>query len=281
MKTILVPTDFSKLSKVAASYAIGLAKKMNARIILLSVINASSSSTTLMNWRKLEEKMIKAAQRDAGRLMYEIKSTGTKVPVSCQSVLGFPTEEVIDQFAVEKNVDFIVIGSKGATGLKKVFIGSNAAAVIDNSSVPVIVVPGKTDFRQIKKLVYATDMQNLHKEVKTLARFAGPLGAHIHVLHITSEGSSKKNIEKLARAELSNADELAKKGKYPKIHLHVLKNGNVADGVNKFVIDQKADLLAMFTHRLDFYEKLFGKSVTRQLAFHTHIPLLAFNRTNR
>ena len=65
MKTILVLTDFSKLSKVAVSYAIGIAKKMEAKIILLSVINASSSSNTLMNWKKLEEEMVRDAQQDA------------------------------------------------------------------------------------------------------------------------------------------------------------------------------------------------------------------------
>ena len=64
MKTILVPTDFSKLSKVGVTYAISLAKEMDARVILLSVINASASSNTLMNWKKFEKEMVKTAQQE-------------------------------------------------------------------------------------------------------------------------------------------------------------------------------------------------------------------------
>ena len=282
MKTILVPTDFSKLSKVGVTYAISLAKEMDASVILLSVINASASSNTLMNWKKFEKEMVKIAQQEADKLLDEIKSQGDTVDISYRSLLGFPIADMIDQFAVKNKVDLIVMGSKGATGLKKVFLGSNATAVIDTSHVPLIVVPGEADFKQMKKLVYATDMQNLQKEIGIVARFASLFDAHIHVLHVIQGESSKKSGEKLERErfQISNEAALISKSQYPKIHLHVLENKNVANAVDKFVQDQKADLLAMFTHRLDFYEKFFGKSVTRQFAFHGKVPLLTFNKTN-
>ncbi len=282
MKTILVPTDFSKLSKVAVSYAIGFAKKIDARIILLSVINASSSSKTLMNWKKLEKEMVKTAQQDADQLIEEVKADAGDIDISFCSTLGFPIEAMIDQFAVRNKVDLIVMGSKGATGLKKAFMGSNAAAVIDTCSVPVIVVPGDAEFKQIKKLVYATDMQNVQKEIKTLTKFTNIFDAHVHVLHVIPGNLPKDKVKELKRdwPQISLEEELIKTANNPKIHLHILKNESIAEAVDTFVIDKKADLLAMFTHRLDFYEKLFGKSVTRQLAFHNNVPLLTFNKTN-
>ncbi len=282
MKTILVPTDFSRLSKVGITYAVSLAKKIDASVILLSVINASASSNTLKNWKKLEEEMVNTAQQEADQLLSEIKSQGGKVHVSYQSILGFPIADVIDEFAVKNKVDLIVMGSKGAKGLKKALLGSNATAVIDASHVPLIVVPGEADFKQIKKLVYATDMQNLQKEIRVVARFASLFDAHIHVLHVVQGESSKKNVEKVERGkfQISNEAALVSETKYPKIHLHVVENKNIAEAVDTFVLDQKADLLVMFTHRLDFYEKLFGKSVTRQLAFHSKVPMLTFNKTN-
>ena len=66
---------------------------------------------------------------------------------------------------------------------------------------------------------------------------------------------------------------------YQKIPHHVLRNDNVAEALNTYITDEQADMLAMFTHKLDFYEKLFGKSVTRQLAFHAQVPLITFNKT--
>ena len=282
MKTILVPTDFSRLSKVGITYAISLAKKMDASVILLSVINAGASSNTLMNWKKLEEEMVNTAQQEADKFLGEIKSQGETVDISYCSLLGFPIADMIDQFAVKNKVDLIVMGSKGAKGLKKALLGSNATTVIDTSHVPLIVVPGEADFKQIKKLVYATDMQNLQKEIRVVARFARLFDAHIHVLHVIQGESSKKSGKQVERDkfQISNEAALVSETKYPKIHLHLLENKNIADAVDTFVLDQKADLLVMFTHRLDFFEKLFGKSVTRQLAFHSKVPMLTFNKTN-
>ncbi len=281
MKTILVLTDFSKLSKVAVSYAIGIAKKMEAKIILLSVINASSSSNTLMNWKKLEEAMIKGAKRDADLLMEEIKKEQGKIEITYRSILGFPIQDVIDQFALKNKVDYIVMGTKGATGLKKVSMGSNATAVINNSSIPVLVVPGATTFKTIKRIVYATDFKNLGSEIKTIALFAQFFNASIHVLHVVKD-STKSDIEKLERnmAQMAKEEQLISTAKYSKIHFHVVKSQDTAKALDKFVVDNAADLLAMFTHRLDFYEKLFGKSITRQLAFHSKVPMLTFNKTN-
>jgi nucleotide-binding universal stress UspA family protein len=165
------------------------------------------------------------------------------------------------------------MGTKGASGLKKVVMGSNAAAVIDNSSVPVIAVPGQTEFKAIKKIVYASDMVNLSEEIKTIAMFASLFNASIHVLHDIDKDSAKKiDVKKTVSS-------LVRQTKYDNISFHVSKSDHVAEEVDAFVANQKADLLTMFTHKLDFYEKLFGRSVTRHLAFHVNVPLLTFNKT--
>lgn len=272
--TILVPTDFSKPSKVAILYGVRIAKKLNADIILLAVINMSPSSSATLKWKKLRNEMVNVVKEDAHQLIEEIRrKTKDKLKISFQHIMGYPVEDMIENFAVKNDVDLIVMGTKGATGLKKVILGSNAASVIDNSSTPVIVVPGETAFQDIKKIVYATDMINIYEEIKTLALFARIFNAAIRVLHVLPSDSAKKINGKKTAADL------IKLTKYPKISFHVSRNDYIDKEVNTFVTTQKADLLAMFTHKLDFYEKLFGRSITRQLAFHTRIPLLTFNKT--
>ena len=281
MKKIVVLTDFSKLSKVAVSYAIGLAKAIEARIILVSVINAGSSPKTLSNWKKLEEQMINGARADADLLMSEIRTEADKIEISYESILGFPLADTIEKFAKKNKIDFIVMGTRGATGLRKALIGSNAAAVIDKSSIPVMVVPGKAQFKNIRNIVYASDIQNLPDEIRAVAQFAKFFDAAIDVLHVV-QGHSKKDMAELERnmARISKEENLIKTAKYPKIQFHVLSSKNIPDAVDKFVSDQNTDVLTMFTHRLDFYEKLFDKSITRQLAFHSKVPMLTFNKTN-
>jgi nucleotide-binding universal stress UspA family protein len=272
--TILVPTDFSKLSKVAVLYAARIAKKLKANVILLAVISMNTSAASSIKWRKLEDEMIKMAEQDADELLEEVRSeVKGKLEIEYRYISGHPVEKMIEKFAVDNEVDLIVMGSKGATGLKKVVLGTNAAAVIDNSSRPVIVVPGETEFMEIKKIVYASDMTNISEEIETLVMFARIFDASIQILHVIPSHSKRKvSIQKTLA-------DLVKQTNYSRISLEVSSNDHIVDAVDLFVADKKADMLAMFTHKLDFYEKLFGKSVTRQLAFHVSVPLLTFNKT--
>jgi nucleotide-binding universal stress UspA family protein len=270
---ILVPTDFSKLSKVAVVYAANVAKKLKAEIVLLAVINIQSTSKTLMKWKKLEEEMIRISQEDADQLIAEIKTeVDKKLPISYHFITGVSFGETVEKFVSKNDVDLIVMGTKGASGVKKVLLGSNAAAVIDNSSVPVIVIPGNCNYTPLKKIVYATDLENLSNEIKIAARIASLYNAKLDVLHVntslTRDNQSKTFVK-----------ELVEKAGYSKLSFKEVSDTNVAKAINDYLQDSEADMLAMFTHKLDFYEKLFGRGITRQLAFHSSVPLMTFNKS--
>lgn len=272
--TILVPTDFSKLSVVAVRYACAIAQKLKADVILLSVITMNSSAASSIKWNRLEIEIVEINKQEGEQLIKELQEERNgKLVISYRYIMGHPVDAMIETFAVENSVDLIVMGTKGVTGLTKAVIGSNAAAVIDKSSRPVMVVPGKTKIKQIKRIVYVTDMKDLEDEIKTVVMFATLFKASIEVLHV-SENETPIKIS----AEETSAN-LIKLTKYPEISFHVLGGPAIAEIVDTFVFDHKADILTLFTHKLGFYEKLFGKSITRQLTFHARLPLLIFNRT--
>jgi nucleotide-binding universal stress UspA family protein len=274
MNKILVPTDFSEPSKVAVLYAARMAKKLNAEITLLSVVDVNPVSQTVMKMQRLEEVIIEGAEDDANALIGEIKEKIDGEVVICYELItGFPVHEKIEKFVLENGIDMIIMGTHGTTGLKKVLIGSNAAAVIDNSSVPVIAVPNDAKFDAIQKIVYATDLVNVNEEIKTIGLFASLFEASINVLHVRSiEAINNVNVEEAIA-------DLKKQAKYEKITFTIKVNNHVAEAVEEFALQEKADLLVMFTHKLDFYEKLFGRGITRELAFQGHVPLLTFNKT--
>jgi nucleotide-binding universal stress UspA family protein len=274
MYKILVPTDFSEPSKVAVLYAAHLAKNLNAKITLLAVVNLNTATHNVINKQHLLDAMIEGAQDDAAQLIADInKKLNADIAIHFKWITGFPIHEKIELFVQDHDMDMIVMGTKGATGLKKVLIGSNAAAVIDNSSVPVIAVPDNVTFETIHKIVYATDLININEEIKTIAMFASLFNAEIHVLHVRPTDS----INKLDQNEV--VADLKKQAKYDNIDFSITHGDHIAEAVEKFTTEQAADLLVMFTHKLDFYEKLFGRGVTRELAFHGHVPLLTFNKT--
>lgn len=273
--TLLVPTDFSKASKTAVFFAVNLARKLKADVKILHVVQANTSGETLMKWKKLEEEMMRMAQEDGDALLAEIHKSvrGKKPPVSFHIRQGYDFTIIVNHFAEEEDADLIVMGTTGASGLKRVLIGSNAAAMMNAATVPVLAVPAESKFRSISKMVYATDLKQTEEEIKTVAMFARLLGARVEVLHVVKN----KSIDLPDTKKFSKT--LQDIAKYKKITFHLVKSDKVPNAVDNFVKKQKAHLLTTFTHKLDFFEKLFGKGITRKLAYHIRVPILTFNKS--
>lgn len=270
---LLVPTDFSKPSKTALLYALHMAQTLKGNVTVLWFNSIQSSQQTLSKWKKLEAEMISIAEEDAKQLVREVQAEmGVNISVQYHFTSGPSFAESVDEYAVQHEFDMVVMGTRGASGLKKVLIGSHAASMIDHSRVPVLVVPEKAVFNGLKKIVYATSMYELDQEIKTIAMLASIFEATLHVLHVSPE-ASKTKIDK------NFLPELVKTAGYSKVVYQELKDDNISKAIDTYIQENKADMLAMFTHKLDTYEKLFGKSITRELAFHAHVPLLTFNKT--
>jgi len=271
---ILIPTDFSKLSRVATNFAIKIAQELDSEIVLLNVVFLDAPPRADINTSSVEDIMKNNAKTDCIQLIKELKEQcKEEIDITYKIIIGNPVEDIVENYAIHNRIDLIVMGTKGATGLGKYIIGSNAAAVISNSSIPVITVPEHARYNGLKHIVYATDMWDLKIETKALVPLAQLFNSTIHVVHII-EPNSKKNIE-----TKTITTDLISELNYSKIKFKVVVNDDVINGIDEYVADVKADMLAMFTRELTFFEKLFGKSVTRQMAFHSWIPMISFKKT--
>jgi nucleotide-binding universal stress UspA family protein len=277
MRTLLVPTDFSALSKTGLSYAIELAKKIEARIIVITVVTeVVADKHEPSNVKKYQDDMLATSHKDGEKLLAEFKADAGKVEMTFKAVAGFPVVNVIEDFATANQVNLVVMSSKGATGLKKLVMGSNAAAVIDNSSVPVLVVPAEASPKALGKLVYASDAKDFLSEAKIVAAFAEMMGSSMEVVHVVPD--AERALKDPAGVTAQKLKDIAS---YPKIHLHVIYDDDISRGLETFITSQADDfVLITFTHRLTFNEKLFGKSVTAKLAYHNSVPLLVVNKSN-
>lgn len=271
---LLVPTDFSTHSRIAVLYAADLAQVLNAQIVLVSVFNVNPSQANLLHSTKLEEEIVVGIRKDAADLLREIRKKVSSTPeIEFHTATGYPFDEAVRKLVHQFDADMIVMGSKGATGLKRVLLGSNAVAVMNTSTVPVLIIPENVMYTPPRSIVYATDMYSYREETRTIATFARLFDAEVKILHVLPKGSSRDVDADVVAAELISLTN------YDKITFELLNNDDVAQAVDAYATQTNADMLAMFTHHLDFYEKLFGRSVTRRLAFHTKVPLLAFNKT--
>ena len=271
---ILIPTDFSPLSKVAVLYAVKLGKKLKAGLVILNVVNLDNpTGKGILNVKYLEDKLTENAVEDSAQLISEIRSEiKGKINITSQVVKGYPVENVVTNYAQHNDIDLIVMGTKGATGLKKILLGSNAAAVINKSNIPVIAVPEFARFTNLKDIIYATDILNLKNELKTVVSFAKDFNATVHILHIVSPTEEGKLDIRQTVVKLTKAME------YKKIAFTVSLHEGAAEGIDQYVIKHKADMLVMFTHEMTFFKKVFGQSVTREMAFLSNVPLLTFKK---
>ena len=275
MVNILVPTDFSDLSKVSARYAIKIANELDGTFTLLHVMNILKPVTQNMKRRLMtyEKEVLKEAENDMekfamqfARLVKFTKPMKTKVVESDEDF-----SEVVKSEAKKLRSGLIVMGTHGASGLKKVVMGSNTSDVINSSKIPVLAIPRNAEFKGFRNIVYASDLRSTQKELKQLIPYAKQFESTIHLVHIVSSGKTVPALEEKLAA-------IVAKSGYDNIVPMVLVDSSVEQGIEQYIKNSKADLLAMFTHDLNFYEKLFDRSITRRMAFHSTVPLLAFKQ---
>lgn len=271
--TLLVPTDFSKAAKAAARYAAEVASIVNARVILLSVVEMETTEAVMHSWRTLENQLRSTATRNLEKLTREVQAQLTSpVEVIGDITLGIPKEEAIVKYARDHEADMIIMGTKGASGIKKVFTGTNTMSLIARSHIPVVAIPAKAAPGRLKRIVYATDLTNVHAETRSLAKIAALFQAEVLVVHCTPKSKTPK-------VDRNLEPELIEKSQYGAITFHQVQGDDVAAAIEKFIDEKQADMLVMYTQEHDFLERLLDRSVTRRIAFHTRVPLLVFNRS--
>lgn len=270
---ILVPIDFSKSSNIGAQYAAKFSKKINADMVLLHVVHFEHPPMVQISEsieHKIEDIRISDASKNLVILVNELKIKVKGVHISFTVISGFPVAETINDFAKGNKIDLIIMGTKGASGLSKLLFGSNAVAVINKSSVPVIAVPEFSSFNNVKRIVYASDMHKNQPDIQKIIPIAKLFDASIDILHILSP-ESKKEID-----IFSVEKNLIEKYKYQNISFHIAYNRDILNGIHEFLTHVQADLLVMYTHKIGFFESLFKISFSREAAFHSFLPLLIF-----
>lgn len=276
MKRILVPTDFSPTAEKAFRFALDIAIKAKGTIILYhTYIPVESTFIGTEKTRKQyntqsEANIVKRLQR----LKKKVMEDTTEVSVS--TIVGrSPLIDNILGFAEHNHVDLIVMGTQGASGLKKTIIGSVAARVIEKSDLPVLLVPAKYELEEPGQIVFATNYQKTDKQALTLVNALAKLyNARITVLHFLSVYETESEKEKERNDFDTYAFSLQRMFNESKIKFHLLETSSVIETME--MLDKKFpyDLLAMVRRKKTFLEKFFIKSFTRNMAYITTKPLL-------
>lgn len=275
MKKILVPCDFSRNAEQAFELAVEIATLSKGEVLVLHAIEFVSTYETafvaqpyVFNAAAMEE-LEKDAQKNFEELLHS--HTTDSLPVSFYTDNGSITE-TIKRFIDDKEIDLVVMGTHGASGLKEFFVGSNTEKIVRFSHAPVLAIKSATTISSIRNIVFPT-IPDLHQlnfiaKLKELQNF---LNAQLHILHVNTSGDFMR--EKDIRSSLEDYANHYKLNNYT---LNIVTGTDEQNSIIKFAHGIKADMIAMATHGRKGLAHFLSGSIAEDVVNHVDCPIWTY-----
>ncbi|MFD2823987.1 universal stress protein [Lacinutrix iliipiscaria] len=275
MKKIIVPIDFSEHSEYALETAAVFARKHNAEILALHMLELSNALiSSAENTQQAETVFyLKLAEQKFQDFLEKEYLNDLKVtPI----VKHFKVFSEVNEVAKEHEADLIIMGSHGVSGLKEVLVGSNTEKVVRHSNIPVLVVKHNPILMDFENVVFACDFsEDAIKPYLNAGKMFEVLGAKMHLVYVNLPDNrfrSSTEIEKRVADFLKAADG----------NIDNMKNVTY---VNDYTIEQGvlnvsnilgADLIAVATHGRKGLAHFFEGSISEDIANHSTLPVMTF-----
>lgn len=273
MKTIILPTDFSEIAAQALRYAAAFAAHTNSKLVLVHAIpvetltSLEGSEVALPSDPRLEAHYLNKLEAFAKQLRQD---NGYACPMEAVCVHG-SLPDTLNKVVRHKQADLVIMGTKGARKLTDTWLGTHAFNFLRQAECPVLVIPQQAAFQGIKRLAYASDLETEQEEMylRQLLAFAEPFAPQTYIVNIKSDEQlsvvSDRKILHHIKTQFPD---------YP-FSFTQIRQDDVAAALEEFVKDSQIDVLAIGIQKRIFLERLFHRSVTKELAFHCSGPLLA------
>ncbi len=271
IKNIIVPLDFSENAEKACMYAYTMAAKLNANIILLNAIFIPPASPDSPSYILQEETEVLRnanseklkAQAERYKTIFPTVKSYTQISIT---TVAHACKEVAEKYSNS----MIVMGTQGASGIKKALLGSNTADVAENSNVPVLAIPGSANATLPLRIMIASDYfdQDITVTEKVID-LAKKFDAIVYFVHIAEGEDFEKEILEMFEKKIRE------KINYQGLHFDLAFGKNVLDGIESYVNNNNIDLVVSIKRKRNLFQRFFSKSITKEMLFHTKIPVLS------
>jgi len=276
---ILLPTDFSKNSVKAINYARELYKNEHCDFYLLNVFSATSNILeSLLNMEPGSElyEMAKLNSENGLAKVYDmITMSASENPKHHFDVIS-QFNNVIDAIKIivdKKDIEMIVMGTKGETHSKATAFGSTAIYVMEKvRNCPVLVVPENAKIELPKEIVFPTDYKINYKrrELSYLIDIAEKGNATIVILHV----EEAKELDENQKENKKLLEEILTGTKYK---FHNLTHNSVITAVNVFVESRECDMVSFINKKHTFFGSILTNAMVKEISFHLNVPILAMH----
>ena len=276
MKKILVPVDFSEFSENALEVAAQLAKNFKAVLVLLHMLGLSEAIFTKNEAQEFMEAQyyMKLAKKRFNEFLGKPFMKGIKVAEIVQNYKDF---QEINNIVKEQEIDLVVMGSHGASGLSGLFVGSNTEKVIRTCTAPVLVIKKRSKDFSIKKAVYASDFEVEHIAVFNKAmKFFDLQDVEVHKIYINRPNQYFKSSEEI-NAQIALFMRAAYHGDQQHKHkVHVVNDYSIEEGIYNYALKINADMIALPTQGRKGLAHFFKGSVGEDIANRAELPVITF-----
>ncbi|MCS6967862.1 MAG: universal stress protein [Cytophagales bacterium] len=279
---ILVPVDFSENSLSALDYAVEIALRTGSEITLYhgfyvlteaqfatidpSYLNAQINDQELYWSERLENLKEKLADKRY--------ADGTSLTVKTLVKLGLVADD-IGEMVHQNEYQLVVMGTKGASGLEKIILGSIAGAVAEQVTCPIIIVPQKVTYQGLQHIVYATDFDKADTAViDNLLDFGKFFGSLLTCLHITTDEAE----EEKDRYRLEKLKEIYHHTPATRIEFVLHHADTVPSGIRQYIHQHRTDMLVILNQRRSFIERLFEPSVSKEFTYSSTVPVMILKK---
>ncbi|WP_281322193.1 universal stress protein [Flavobacterium aestivum] len=273
MKKILFPTDFSDASKNAFIYALKLADAIDAEIITLHVYELDSPayldvSIYLREIYEYEQLSDFENYKDEVPILRSIAEANDLSHIKISNVLiqGYLVKEVV-ALSKKENTDFIVMGTRGVTHLREIFLGNVTTKIMSECNATVLAVPEKCKYQPIDKILFATkfNMDDI-EPLKKVQVFASFFHSHIDCLNIKPPHTVYKDDFVVDFKNIFKEHDIA---------FHSELSNDIEGVILNFIEKNNINMIAIHERHRGFFEKLFEVSLSKKLTFHINIPILS------
>ncbi|MCC7317756.1 MAG: universal stress protein [Bacteroidales bacterium] len=276
MKKILVTTDFSAASKAGMRFAIQMATQMEVELVFFHCFHALIPST--IHRDHIKNSLQEQSRFHQQQLEHFVEKLHRSMHVQpgrhrCVVVEHLNPEQAVLEYAHANDFQFICMSTRGAGSILKI-IGTHTGNVLHRSTVPVLVVPHRYRVRKIKKVLYASDLENIDLEMSKVAGFAEALQVKADLAHFYFPGEIR-----LSQEHLKQMWQM----KYPQLDQLYLEqydfNAGFPAQLDLLCKKIRPSIVVFFSHtKKTWFDKFFGHSTAESVSFVTKVPMLVFRK---
>lgn len=278
MQHILIPTDFSENAWNATAYAMHFFKNETITFHFLHINIAlqtiSGNEETVYAGLSIKSTVPDLMRTRMESWMQQVNHHFSNPNHAYEhSILQAPFIDGMREYIKKNDISFIVMGTKGASGLKEMTIGSKAGAVITRVKCPILVIPEEAKYKQPINIGFPTDFNILYKQkiVKTLLEIVRLHHSSIKVLRVAQTKQPLDNFQN------NNRDALKNQFTDVPHSFHVIEHPNLEDALQSFVTTMKIDMVAMIAKNLNFIQRILFRPQVTKISYHTQIPFLVLH----